>query len=813
MHLPGPTPSDIQSHLYSSFLQASTYDVALRVNGTWNAVYKLHRVVLIQSGFFKSLFTGGFSESVPNNKAIRNAADEISVTFADMNITRPAFEVCISRLYGGGPELYVSPNLVPTTKHPLTPAFSGTLLPEERTTGTHPATPVFLQSLLATAIYLSIPSVASQALSLILKTIGPTTVLPYLNFACGKILDIYSDDSLAESAAAVGLENVAQLLDTDDVSSVMTGRNSLLTQSSVLVNSEVNAPEYTTESLEGGDYSTQLPTHHYGSVSDKIGEACACWLTRWATDILQLEIRNATTVLINRPEQKSRGVGNSNHPVDFPLPSSSSSDICIFGRRGLPAKWVAAVVGSDTLFVKSERERYNFARSVVELRRQEGLLEEEEIIWTDMFDSGIHYEHMTFEDLHFISEDISPTTRRPYAPLSSLQRSHWTQSVLRHLILNRYSSNYSPSTAAAASSREKELGIALTTAEVLNKTATAPENSNADTALEPQKYYYPVPNDVSTRIGDNGSNTAASMEDLFSQETAQSRSSTSVSSHLPRTERYFFGIQMQRFSSQACIDFDPTGSCRWSPYPPYRFSVEFWDVDFLREKSRLHSQTVWYAGNLFNIYVQVVRKKGQAQLGIYLHRQSHVDPIPPCSASLSAVRNHKDGSSAHSTEHHPSHLRQASMPSLQPINSITSVTNHYSPSIHPPLSRSLTPSSHVTGPPSPPSSSSSSPPGTYSSFGATIPATLPSFAPQQPYRDPRSSISAYFAVSCASAIGTSQTHFSSSPDTFTVSQSWGWKSSTLRTEDFMELESQSLPHDISRGDHVSLRATVLLGLV
>lgn len=49
MHSPGPSASDIQSHLYSSFLQASTYDVAICVTGNWRAVYKLHRVVLIQS--------------------------------------------------------------------------------------------------------------------------------------------------------------------------------------------------------------------------------------------------------------------------------------------------------------------------------------------------------------------------------------------------------------------------------------------------------------------------------------------------------------------------------------------------------------------------------------------------------------------------------------------------------------------------------------------------------------------------------------------------------------------------------------------
>lgn len=106
MHSPGPSASDIQSHLYASLLQASTYDVALRVSGTWDAIYKLHRVVLIQSvsvlckavilrstirfqGFFRSLFTGGFSESAVKLINLRNGTDEINLIFDDLNITRP----------------------------------------------------------------------------------------------------------------------------------------------------------------------------------------------------------------------------------------------------------------------------------------------------------------------------------------------------------------------------------------------------------------------------------------------------------------------------------------------------------------------------------------------------------------------------------------------------------------------------------------------------------------------------------------------------------------------------------------------------
>lgn len=51
-----------------------------------------------------------------------------------------------------------------------------------------------------------------------------------------------------------------------------------------------------------------------------------------------------------------------------------------------------------------------------------------------------------------------------------------------------------------------------------------------------------------------------------------------------------------------------------------------------------------------------------------------------------------------------------------------------------------------------------------------IPSTLTPLTPPQPYRDPRSSISAHYAISCISATSTSQTRFGSSPDVFDVSQ-------------------------------------------
>ncbi|TBU48693.1 hypothetical protein BD309DRAFT_247440 [Dichomitus squalens] len=81
-----PSPNDLQSHLYASFLQRKTADVALRISGSWHAIYRLHRVILIQAGFFQSLFTSGFSES--KSSSYRMRPDYIDIVFDDPNITR-----------------------------------------------------------------------------------------------------------------------------------------------------------------------------------------------------------------------------------------------------------------------------------------------------------------------------------------------------------------------------------------------------------------------------------------------------------------------------------------------------------------------------------------------------------------------------------------------------------------------------------------------------------------------------------------------------------------------------------------------------
>lgn len=338
----------------------------------------------------------------------------------------------------------------------------------------------------------------------------------------------------------------------------------------------------------------------------------------------------------------------------------------------------------------------------------------------------------------------------------------------------------------------------------LGATFTSP-TKESEQRIPPDAPYFPVPSDSSQRIGDSTGIEGASLQQLFEGQSA-CKAPDGTTMGIPCSEAHFFGIEQQCRSASTIPSQSTSDKARWSPYPPFRFSVEFWDVEALKEKSRLHSRTIWYAGSLWNVYVQVVRKKG-IQLGVYLHRQSTIDPIPPSSAPV--MFPPETSASA------PSTLRgESSRFTGVPLHQTVSTPTVQYPT--PNTSRSATP--HST--PSTPAMSSSLP-SSYSQVLASptshstvsIPATSPPVAPAQPYRDPRSAVSAYFTVACAGPTGSSITRFSSAPDVFSVSQSWGWKSSSLRAGD-SDLEGDGISRDtVAAGREVSLRATVMLGVV
>jgi hypothetical protein len=391
-----------------------------------------------------------------------------------------------------------------------------------------------------------------------------------------------------------------------------------------------------------------------------------------------------------------------------------------------------------------------------------------------------------------LADERSPVTGTPYVPLSRLQAAHWSFSKLQRIV-TKSSTTFE---GTATSRPGLKLGFEVEATELSSN-----ESNQTNTGHDA---YWPVPIDTSLRIGDPGS--AAPTEDFFSPSSARSSAGCrSVSA------RNFFGIGNPRrakssFTSgnnDALMIASSTKPGKWVPYEPFRFSVEFWGVESLKEKTRLYSHTIFYAGSCYNVYIQTVRKKG-LQLGVYLHRQSNVDPIPAASTPRALNAQPSPSVCPASLPSSDSFARNSSSVTLvlgsrSPVRTAPSTDSASprgitpGPSSRSPILRSSTPvaipraphyiHSNASFSPSSPASPISSPgshvtvglpsngnvPNNFLGYLLMASIATPSFAtpapPHQHYRDPRPAVSAFFSIACHSSTSSSLTRFSSAPDT------------------------------------------------
>lgn len=307
----------------------------------------------------------------------------------------------------------------------------------------------------------------------------------YLNFAIGKGIGEPDEE---EPVAAVGLESVAEVLKDEEEESIVESLATPIETPRALSSEELSeklkglnmdfdriaahhkhdldikkedpsdlASE--SESSTGASHAytphahVPEPSFFYGGVSDKIGEAAACWLARWGADMLRYEqeaitaasreAEGGTKVTSNTgssssvppPNNPATSIGTSRPAEPKRLPSalrkrattipsdggpparsmppfqppmtktsssSSSSSLdsvlaqapVIWRRGGLDGRWVRGVLSSDWLFITGEKERYDMARAVVNMRRSEGILAEEEVEFEQLFAKGIYYANM-----------------------------------------------------------------------------------------------------------------------------------------------------------------------------------------------------------------------------------------------------------------------------------------------------------------------------------------------------------------------------------------------------------------------------------
>src|SRR5271154_3062892 len=145
----------IEDHLYQrGYLSGVCSDISINAFG--GKSYALHRIILDRSPFFSSLFAGPWKDA---------DTPVLDLDFSDPNITQPAFEIALQRLYG----------------HILVPDDD------------------VVASLLATGAYLDLQDLVEECLATLLRTLNPANVSKQYQFARGKQYYGEASEKLAEA--------------------------------------------------------------------------------------------------------------------------------------------------------------------------------------------------------------------------------------------------------------------------------------------------------------------------------------------------------------------------------------------------------------------------------------------------------------------------------------------------------------------------------------------------------------------------------------------------------------------------------------
>ncbi|KAG0149731.1 hypothetical protein CROQUDRAFT_131114 [Cronartium quercuum f. sp. fusiforme G11] len=584
---------NLKSHLFQiGLLNSQLSDIQLNCFGR---LYRLHRLVLSQVHFFHALLSG------PWNDTLSQQSVPIPIIFPSQ-IYRSAFEFCLAKIYGGElkvvppPWAYVNgePLLLGRTHSLLSrsirqlPADRHVSIADEESAWSsillndqdQPASPNFLCSLLVCANYLGMTNLAEETTSLIKRTITPFTVVKYLTFADGRSMD---EDDLERQASCRTLESISQTLVSNDThhhspSSAYQQSAEFVKESNLSSNTSQNS-SLTEE--EGGDEREGLLCH--GAPAQKIGQACSAWLSKWATELIALE-----EALVEEDEYNLLPPGPQETLVLERFPWLRRPVMKVWrATGGLPSRWIRVLVSSDALFLGrdicgprdvskcgagGEWERFGLARRVMDLRDRERPKKSSSVKVDDelarMFNDGIYYSHLSFEQLSFIATDRSPITQQKYVTSTRLQRAHWLATEFR-----------------------------------LKLSLRASLTQSSDTVLSPDDLpLYVVPSDRTRRLDE-------------------------LNCPMRFSDPSYFGLGRDIITTLP----PPPNLCLLTIFEPKRFSAEFVNLTRLKDKGRLYNlpgpdslspRTTIYAGSRFTCYLQRVRQSSlpEPQLGVYVHR-------------------------------------------------------------------------------------------------------------------------------------------------------------------------------------------------
>lgn len=435
-----------------------------------------------------------------------------------------------------------------------------------------------------------------------------------------------------------------------------------------------------------------------------------------------------------------------------------------------------------------------------------------------LLDEGIHYVHLSFEQLQNIRNQRD-VLGLPVMPEKVISNALWMSMELRQKILN-------------ANESDMELGLSQVSEDLsgedISNTADVGKASNAgndvppsgkgkqvdldtdeneDEEMEsgswdgngkPRKFW--IPNTDSTSVmGGNPDSVITTTNGHRSYTTRHfSRLSASIDPQdVQWASDFTASVHDRPLTPGRSVPPEPTSPISFTHYPPFRFAAEFPNPRNLKEKKRVYSRTVWYAGSLWNVYIQKVETTKNTQLGVYLHRakekEEHSSSVDERIGQVEMLMRRNERTQ-HRMRMEPRTEAEDDTGASSGDPDITLVAD---PNNGP--SRATAISSLLRGDGI---MKASQTPGTFtfadlpnrtyntSAIGSeddnediSDASKKPKAATLPPYIDGRPSIKTYFKIYSPSRGGRMLSVYESAPDKFNFSQSWGWKSSTMILDD------------------------------
>lgn len=445
-----------------------------------------------------------------------------------------------------------------------------------------------------------------------------------------------------------------------------------------------------------------------------------------------------------------------------------------------------------------------------------------------LLDEGIHYVHLSFEHLQKIREQRD-VLGLPLLPERVVSNALWMSMELRQRIVNARDPEMELGLSercevAAAETLEKDIAIGGSrsmSSKAAGKQAQYELQEDQDDEMEsgswdgngkPRKFWIPSL-DATYPMGGN-------TEALIASHTARpfvnrhiSRLSATLDPHDIQWASDFASLAQELPPTpDRSVATEPSPPVSYTLYPPFRFAAEFPNPRTLKEKKRVYSSTVWYAGSLWNVYVQKIETAKNTQLGVYLHRERHREGSEETIANMmrsntvderighlerEMLMRRSGGRNRHLQEEvrdsgEDEHSGSGGDHETTLVNGATTEAEARRQST---ALRGLLRAHHITKASEIPATLTLStlPDRAFSSGGMPDNDEMMDDLTQcskkfkvsalPPYVDGRATIKTYFKIYTPSKGGRMLSVYESAPDRFNFSQSWGWKSSNMILDD------------------------------